>query len=187
MGWGRRPCWSYQLYLEKPRVETRQGPKCSTVRRGLPRCAQGTPSLFHPAEQVDRSHVSSHSPDTSKPPHQVQRGNRREGTLPALSQHLGSKCSKSKMSKTGHASRQEGLAGRTLPTPPPSGHSEVCLRLAVSPAPQTIPATTLAQAGSCNPLRDRGSHLTNRPASAPVHASLCRPLVASTGLSTHVR
>ena len=76
--------------------------------------------------------MSSHLPDASKPPHQVERGSRREGTLPALSQHLGSKCNKNKMTEKGHASRQVGLVGGTLPTPPSSGHSEVSLRLALS-------------------------------------------------------
>ena len=62
--------------------------------------------------------VSLYSPDTSKLPHKVQRGSRREGTLPALSQHLeGSICNKGKMTEKGHASRREGLA---LPTGPKS-------------------------------------------------------------------
>ena len=124
--------------------------------------------------------MSSHSPDASKPPHQVQRGSRREGTLPALSQHLGSKCNKSKVTEKGHhASRGEGLAGRTLPPHPSVGTVKSASAWLSPPAPQPIPATTLAQAGSCSPLRDQGSQLTNRPASAPVHAPLSRPLVAS--------
>lgn len=62
---------------------------------------------------------------------------------------------------------QLGLVGRTLPTPPSSGHSEVSLRLAVSPAPQPIPATTLAQAGSCSPVRDQGSQPHQSPCVCP--------------------